>query len=204
MIRLYTVPTYSLPASDFDSHSDIFTADEIVEQLSSDHCFHFRIHPNTRYIFFGDLDNYPNHIDNFINLLHDFMTRHYNLDFDKENDFKYTKNTEKPGSFHYSILKWNLTTEKLKEIHNELLATYPNDLVVSINGRNSNCVDTTIYSEHWFRCPNQSKGVDNVKGVHTIIFGNMHDFIIEHIPTTSTDINNIQSQIPPTTILTPI
>ena len=86
MIKLYTVPSYSLPADEFDSHSDVFTVDEIVEQLASDHCFHFRIHPNTRYIFFGDLDNYPNPIDNFIGLLYTFLKDKYNLEFDKEND----------------------------------------------------------------------------------------------------------------------
>lgn len=163
MIKLYTVPTYSLPASDFDSHCDLFTVDETVEQLSSDYCFHFRIHPNTRYIFFGDLDNYQHDINNFINLLNQFMKNRYNLDFDKENDFKYTRNTDKPESYHYSIPKWNLTTEKLKEIHNELLATYPDELTIFREQRTSYCVDTTIYSEHWFRCPNQSKGVRNSK-----------------------------------------
>jgi len=192
MIKLYTVPSYSLPADEFDSHSDILAVDDIAEQLATDHCFHFRIHLATRYIFFGDLDNYPKDIDSFINLLHNFMTSRYNLDFDKENDFKYTKNTAKSGSYHYSIPKWNLTTEKLKAIHNELLATFPNELVVSIEGRTSNCVDTTIYSEHWFRCPNQSKGIKNAKGVHAIIFGSMEDFIVEHIPANSIDINNIQ------------
>jgi hypothetical protein len=191
MIRLYTVPTYSLPASDFDSHSDILTVDDIVEQLETDHCFHFRIHPATRYIFFGDLDNYPKDIDSFINLLHNFMASRYNLHFDRENDFKYTRNTAKPGSYHYSIPKWNLTTEKLKEIHNDFLSTFPNELVISSGQRKVNCVDTTIYSEHWFRCPNQSKGVRNAIGVHAIIFGSMEDFIVEYIPSNSIDINNI-------------
>ena len=59
MIKLYTIPSYSLPADEFDSHSDILAVDDIAEQLATDHCFHFRIHLATRYIFFGDLDNYP-------------------------------------------------------------------------------------------------------------------------------------------------
>jgi len=130
MFKLYIVPSYSLPASEFESHSDIFNLEDAKEQLSADVCFHFRVHPATRYIFFGDLDNYTKDIEPFIELLYDFMVARYGLEFDKERDFKYTKNTAKAGSYHYSIPKWNLLTEKLKEIHNELIKFYPDEFVV--------------------------------------------------------------------------
>ena len=195
--KLYSVSSYSLPANEFDNHMDEFTLEDAIEQLSSDFYFHFRIHPKTQYIFFGDLDNYPNSIDNFINLLHTFLKDKYNLEFDKENDFKYTKNTGKSGSYHYSIPKWSLSTETLKEIHSELLKTYPSEFIIKLNKKETNCVDTTIYSEHWFRCPNQSKGDSNNSAIHKIIFGNMEDFIIDYIPSSSTNIDNIRQKILP-------
>jgi hypothetical protein len=82
-----------------------FSLEETIDQLSVDFYYHFRIHPNTTYIFFGDLDNYPNSIELFINILHQFLKDTYNLEFDKEQDFKYTKNNGKNGSYHYSIPK---------------------------------------------------------------------------------------------------
>jgi phage/plasmid-associated DNA primase len=167
-----------------------FNLQDAIDQLeNSNSCFHFRIHPKTQYIFFGDLDNYPKHIDNFIGLLYTFLKDKYNLEFDKDNDFKYTKNNGKIGSYHYSIPKWNLSTEALKEIHTEFLKTYPSEFIVKINKKETYCVDTTIYSEHWFRCPNQSKGDSHSNSVHQIIFGNMEDFIIDYIPSTSININ---------------
>ena len=39
--------------------------------------------------------------------------------FNKE-DFVYTESTTKKGSYHYSIKKWNLSTEKLKEMNTKL------------------------------------------------------------------------------------
>jgi phage/plasmid-associated DNA primase len=52
------------------------------------------------------------------------------------------------------------------------------------------CVDTTIYSEHWFRAPNQSKGSGDI-GKHIIAHGTMNNFIIDYIPKNSININDI-------------
>ena len=191
MHKLYSVRSYTLPSSQFDDNMEEFTTPETVEQLADDFCYHFRIHPATTYIFFGDLDNYPQPIDTFIDLLHQFLLDRYNITFDKEHDFKYTKNDGKQGSYHYSIPKWNLCTEKLKEIHTEFLKAYTNQFTVKMNKKETTCIDTTIYSEHWFRCPNQSKG-DGKRGTHKIIYGNMEDFIIDYIPSTSVNINDFQ------------
>jgi len=191
--KLYSVSTYSLTASEFDNHMEQFTLDEAIEQLSADFYYHFRVHPATQYIFFGDLDNYPKPIEQFINILHTFLKDKYNLEFNKEHDFKYTRNTGKLGSYHYSIPKWNLSTEQLKALHCELLKTYPKEFIIKTNKKETYCVDTTIYSEHWFRCPNQSKGDGNHTAIHKIITGTMADFIIDHIPNNSNNINNIIS-----------
>jgi hypothetical protein len=58
------------------------------------------------------------------------MMTKYNLTFDIENDFKYTKNSCKPGSYHYSIPCWNTTTEKLKEIISKFLKDNKDELII--------------------------------------------------------------------------
>ena len=168
-----------------------FNLEDTKEQLGSNCWFHFRIHTKTLYNFFGDLDNYSNGIDRFIDILHDFMSARYNLYFDKEYDFKYTSNNGKSGYYHYSIPKWNLHTETLKIIHQELIKAYPDAFINKAGQRETYCVDTTIYSAHWFRCPNQIKGDSNNSSVHKIIFGNLEDFIIEYIPDGSINIDTI-------------
>ena len=185
-----------MKSSNFDDNLIEFeNIDDIVEELTTvNNSYHFRIHPTTTYIFFGDLDHYNKSIETFINLLKNFLATYYNLHFEV-NDFKYTKNNSKEGSYHYSILKWNLTTEKLKEIHIEFIKEYKNDLSNDIDGRVAICVDTSIYSEHWFRCPNQYKGNSNDVSKHIIINGNMKDFIIDYIPESSININNIIKNI---------
>ena len=60
-------------------------------------------------------------ISEFINLLSKFQ-KYYNLDF-TENEFKYTQNNCNINSYLYSIPKWNLSTEKLKEIHSNFKNT---------------------------------------------------------------------------------
>ena len=194
---IYSVKQYNaMKSSNFDDNLIQFeNIDDIVEELTTvNNSYHFRIHPTTTYIFFGDLDHYNKSIETFINLLKNFLATYYNLHFEV-NDFKYTKNNSKEGSYHYSILKWNLTTEKLKEIHLEFIKEYKNDLSNDIDGRISICVDTSIYSEHWFRCPNQYKGNSNDVSKHIIVNGNMKDFIIDYIPESSININNIIKNI---------
>jgi hypothetical protein len=53
--------------------------------------YHFRIHKDTDYIFFEDLDKWEKDIYEFIELLKIFLLEHYNLKLDKRN-FKYTQN----------------------------------------------------------------------------------------------------------------
>ena len=145
---IYSVMKYNIMASENfnDNLLQFDNIDDIVEELiTNDNSYHFRIHPKTDYIFFGDLDHYTNDdISVFIKLLQYFLASHYALHFEID-DFKYTKNNIKPGSFHYSIPKWHLTTEKLKEIHLEFIKHYKDDITKNINNRKITCVDTTIY-----------------------------------------------------------
>jgi len=191
MYKIYIVKTYSaMSENKFDDYlNELDSIEDIVNELeTTDLSYHFRIHPKTTYILFGDLDHYKGTIEEFRAILQQFLARNYNLMFD-DTDFKYTKNNSKEGSYHFSIPKWNLKTEKLKEIFTKLSNDNKN---IFTNG-NEKCIDTSIYSEHWFRCPNQSKGYSNDNTKHIIEYGEMKDFIIDYIPENSTNIDNIKS-----------
>jgi Primase C terminal 2 (PriCT-2) len=187
---IYSVKNYKINnfCEFIKKHSVEFDCiEDICDELEINKKYHFRVKKNTTYIFFGDIDGYNKGIDSFILLLKDFLKKYYNLKFDKK-DFMYTENDTKKGSYHYSIPKWNLSTEKLKEIHTKLLDIYKKEF--TDNGKK--IIDTTIYSEHWFRCPNQSKGNDNDETMHIIKKGDLCDFIINYIPTKSVNIENIE------------
>jgi hypothetical protein len=51
----------------------------VCKKHSNDLSYHFRIHPNTTYIFFGDLDNYTNTLDHFRTILDLFLLGNYLL-----------------------------------------------------------------------------------------------------------------------------
>ena len=83
---------FPLPRNSFslEKNAEIYKIDEIIELLEKDQGYHFRIHKNTQYIFFGDLDNYMNGIKKFIEILQKFLEEKYKLKFD-ENEFDYGK-----------------------------------------------------------------------------------------------------------------
>ena len=185
--KIYSVKNYKDATKKFINENAIIYTDikELIDALKKDNYYHFRIHNNENYIFFGDIDNLKITIEEFKIMLIDFLRNNYNLVLE-DNEFKYTQNNVKNNSYHYSIPKWNCSTEKLKEIHINLIKEYP-ILKKSI--------DTTIYSEHWFRCPNQSKGnVDITKqqDKHIIIHGNLKNCIIDYISAKSINIENCE------------
>jgi phage/plasmid-associated DNA primase len=163
--------------------------DDICEELENDKFYHFRITKilNKKYTFFGDIDHYDNDIHCFIKILKTFLKEYYNLSV-HATDIMYTENNIKTGSYHYSIPKWNLSLEKLKEIHSNL-SNINKDAFIKNNGEK--VVDTTIYSEHWFRCPNQSKGNDSSGAKHIIKVGNIKDFIVDYVPENSINIDDV-------------
>jgi len=79
---IYTVKKYiGMTSTNFDENLIQFESiEDIVEELTTvNNSYHFRVHPNTTYIFFGDLDHYNKSIDTFINLLKTFLETYYNL-----------------------------------------------------------------------------------------------------------------------------
>jgi hypothetical protein len=180
--EIYQISTYASADASFIKHHAIIYDDikQLKNELKHNKGYHFRIHKNTTYIFFGDLDKYDNTIGKFRKLLQTFLKTNYNIEFEKE-EFKYTLNNKNNNSFHYSIPKWNVTTEKLKEIHENMKKQHPE---LSKN------IDTSIYSEHWYRAPNQRKGTSiNDDTKHIIQFGKMLDFIVYYIQSYSENIN---------------
>jgi hypothetical protein len=197
--EIYSVKNYSTSNKKFinDQKQNYDCINKLCKDLQMDKHYHFRIHKNTKYIFFGDIDGYEKGIEHFSSILKVFLEEYYNISFDEKTDFKFTENNAKSGSYHYSIPKWNLSTEKLKEVHKNLLKLKKNEFIVEKNGEKKIILDTTIYSEHWFRCPNQSKGISNNNSAnHIIKKGKMEDFIIDYIPENSCNIENIIFKIP--------
>lgn len=190
---IYKLESYAKGNHDFIKNNEIIYDDvnKLSDDLQHDEYYHFRVHKNTEYIFFGDLDNYDDDISIFIKMMQNFLKKYYDLEF-TENEFMYTRNNNKQSSYHYSIPKWHLTTEKLKEIHNYFSIENEEKLKKTIASKS---VDTTIYSEHWFRCPNQSKGSQDKGSIHVIMQGSIKDFIIDYIPKNSININNVELKI---------
>lgn len=156
---------------------------ELLNKLKTSENYHCRIIDGDRYIFYGDIDNYNGTIIDFINIFIKFIKEKYDLEVDISN-IKYTQNINKIGSYHYTIPRWNCTTSKLKEIHQHLQK-------IDEFKNNKKCIDTTIYSNHWFRYPNQKKGHIGDETTHEIVNGTLEDFIIEYIPKDSISIDNI-------------
>jgi len=193
--EIFSVTNYASCSQEWIENNKILfdSIDQLVEELKKkDNYYHFRIHKKGRYIFFGDLDNYKNSFEKFKEILKTFLWVNYDI-FIEDNDIKYTKNNVKNGSFHYSIPKLNGCVDKIKEIHNNLLKLWKDEFVYKGDKKIEKCIDTTVFSEHWYRCPNQSKG--NISEIgknnkHEIIFGEMKDFIVYFIPENSVNIDN--------------
>jgi phage/plasmid-associated DNA primase len=194
-MELYKINTYANANKKFINENGIKVQNinDMTKLLKSDCGYHFRIHSKTQYILFGDIDHYTGGIMKFVNKMQKFMKKRYNVLF-KIDDFKYTQNNQNKNSFHYSIPKFNASTEKLREIHDAFIDEYGDKMKYKTkDGIMKNCVDTSIYSEHWFRCPNQKKGTSiNDTSMHKIVNGKMKNFVIMHIPTKSININNLK------------
>ena len=151
--------------------------------------YHQRVDPTKPCQFFGDSDKFRGSFSDFSKILIDFMNKYYNIQIN-ENDISYTENKSVKGSFHYSIPSLYGSCKKLKEIHKNLLNIhtdiffYKMDIIEQkINNKSTDCqkvIDTTIYSKHWFRLPNQMK--EQKKDTeHIIKRGKMEDFILGYI-----------------------
>jgi len=192
LYKIYSIKSYYGANDEFiNNNYEEYELEELVELLlKRDNGYHQRIHKKTFYIFFGDLDGYNKEFDEFQNKLINFLKKSYAIIITKK-DIMYTKNKSKNGSYHYSVPGLHCSCEKLKEILKNFKKQYIDDFKYKKEEKIVNCIDTTIYAEHWFRLPLQSKEA-NKSTLHEIIKGNMRDFIVEYIPDDSLNIEDFK------------
>lgn len=201
--KIYPLKTYNINQKFIDTMGQDYEKDELVEILGScDEGYHTRINSESNYKFFGDCDNYRGTFSNFAKMLRKFLEIRYEL-IVNNNDISYTENKNKKGSYHYVIPNYFASCKKLKEIHSNFLKEYKDEFIYRGENKTEKVVDTTIYSNHWFRYPNQSKeGKSNTK--HVVIQGKMEDFILEYIAKNSVCIDNTKYIDTNINVVTPV
>jgi len=191
IFKIYSIDKYLGKTKNFiENEYEEFELKDLNKLLKSDNGYHLRILKNNYYILFGDCDGYKdNNPITFFNLLIAFLNKHYDIKI-KLDDISYTINKSKLGSYHYSIPKYYASTKKLKEIHENFFNMHKDIFnYYDENNKLQKVIDTTIYSDKWFRYPNQTKEqIENTQ--HIIEKGNIQDFIVEYIPKDSICIND--------------
>jgi phage/plasmid-associated DNA primase len=184
--RIYNLKNY-LVSNNENGKPDIeYIEDEckeICEILKNNKGYHLRLKKEDDIVLFGDLDNYKKDIEEFKKEIKIFFEEKYNLCINIEKDFLYTQNfsKDKDGkSFHYSIPKYYGKIYNIKKIMLEFKKKY---------GYHRE-IDTSIYSDKWWRLPYQLKeNKENTE--HRIIKGEMQDFIVTYITEESINIDKI-------------
>jgi len=173
---LYNLQSYKVRTADFDKHRTDMDLETACRALATRSGWHFRIDPGKKYIYYADLDGIECEIEEFRDDLYDIISSKYGITLDAD-DFKYTMNRSKYGSFHVSIPRIYGSLAELKNICTLLLEKHPDKYTKD----GDNLLDTVVYSSRWFRAPNQLK--ENVAGTeHEIVNGVIRDFVIEYIP----------------------
>ena len=148
-----------------------------------------RINENEKCILFGDIDHVNIDTDKhfFKKFINDFSNY---LKIDK-NDISYTIST-KAGclSYHWSYNKLFCDVKTMKKIIEDFLSLCPQ---YNIN----KYIDTSIYSNKWFRLPNQTN--QDKPLMHYIKRGNMSDFLIHFIDIYATEYIPIFTKTKPKT-----
>ena len=181
--KIYSVKKYSgMTNNDINAVKKEYTIKRISEKIEDDDGYHIRIDPEKNYIFFGDVDGHSKKFKDFAEFLIQFFKNKYTIDV-LEKDIKFTINESKDGSYHYSIPSLFCSCKKMREIVGNIKNEY--EKIYNIN----KVIDTSIYSKHWFRLPNQCKeGIEGTE--HLIVRGELIDFFPEYIPKNSKSIEN--------------
>lgn len=183
--KIYNLKKYNICKNlyDNDFNTEFFEGNihEITNELENHKGYHLRLKGTDNVIFFGDLDKYTNDIEIFKKELHKFLEDEYSLSFNIENEFFYTQNYgyKKIGkSYHFSIPKFCGNIKTIKKIMDNF----------KIKFNYNEEIDRSIYSDKWFRLPNQLKENEN-NTEHIIIKGTMKDFIVTNIENNSKNID---------------
>ena len=165
---------------------EMVSLEKLKELLEKKQGYHFRCNPKKKYILYGDVDHYKKGFNKFKELYIPFIKEHYDIEIN-DKDIMYTSNKGKEGSYHYSVPKYNCTASKQKEINENFFKKYIDEFYNKMDNETS--IDRGVYTTKFFRYPNQLK--DNKKNSeHIIKKGEMIDFIVEHIPNNSINVEN--------------
>ena len=189
VVKLYKVDKYNKTEKFIKKSYEEFSLDEAIEKLKFENSYHMRLEKNKQYIFFGDCDGFDGDFKKFSVLLKEFLNKFYDIKI-KKKDVSYTENKSKLGSFHYSISSlYGYSDKILKQIHEKFAIQYEELCSIDEKGKKKNCIDTSIYTDKWFRMPNQKKE-GRIGTEHIIVKGNLKDFILNYIPKNSISIDN--------------
>jgi phage/plasmid-associated DNA primase len=173
MYKLYNLKNYLVKNDEIGEYEEEYDLESVIGLLEENHGYHSRIDPEKSYKIFGDIDGYTGNIIELITTIIDFFKDKYELTVIK---FSYTENSGKKGSYHFVLPDYHTNCLKIKTIIINLRNYLLENNIIS----KDNILDTTIYSKHWFRYPNQMK--ESKKGTeHKIIMGEMKDFIMEYL-----------------------
>jgi putative DNA primase/helicase len=187
-VKLYRLDNYNKSIKFIKNDFFEYNLSDAINELKTDKGYHIRLEKNKNYIFFGDCDEFNGSFNEFENALKNFLDKNYNIKI-KKKDISYTENIGKNGSFHYSIPSLWCSNSKLKEIHENFSKTCEILIKKDKNDKIKNCVDVSIYTDKWFRMPNQTKEKkENTE--HFIKRGIMRDFLVDFIHDNSININD--------------
>ena len=179
--KIHQLRDYRVSQEEIEKKFEVYKTSEISSLLEEDHGYHYRIEPEKTYKLFGDVD--PNketgkHTDwkTFREAHIAFMEEEYGISLTDQN-YSYTKNSQKVGSFHWSIPAYNC-----KALNQKIIMTKFKKDCKELSGY----IDTSIYSVHWWRLPNQTV---SGKSAHIIETGKLVDQVIDLVETNSENID---------------
>ena len=100
--KIYSVKKFLYNPKEYDplDHPILFNVEDLVKELEEyDADYYFRVHKNTQYTFFGDVDgvdDFNEYVTKFIN----FMANYYNVEILKD-DISFTYNKGKMAHIIY-------------------------------------------------------------------------------------------------------
>ena len=165
--EIFQLPNYSIKKNTdntFKCKSYREPIDKVLKLLEKDKGYHLRIQGDEPSILFGDLDNIPDEdtFNKFILLLSAVCG------IQKESVSYTLSKKETVLSYHWSIPSIESTPKQIKnKLNHKNFAPF------------KQYIDLSIYSNHWFRLPNQTNKDKPL--MHTIIYGTMSDFIIQNV-----------------------
>ena len=161
---------------------EIIQISEIPKFLEEDHVYCYHTEPNRNYIVYGDVDSKEGketiEWNAFEFIFTSFLKDEYGIEL--KEPISYTKNSKKDGSFHFSIPELYCKATTLKKLVTKFYSKYTE----FDDGK-----DVVIYTNHWWRLPNQTYRKRPYP--HVIIRGKMKDFVVDLIPENSRNIEEL-------------